>query len=202
LITRTGEQQSKVAATLLMTLRGTPTMYYGDEIGMRNVPIPKEEWQDPQGLLMPDKDLTRDPQRTPMQWDDSDNAGFTTGKPWLRMDENARENNAASQKNDNDSLLNYYHQLIALRQKEPALHKGDYYPVVTDGKTLAYMRKWEGSPTFLVVLNCTGASQTFKPQTTDVKGKVLLSTHNKRQHTVFGSGMLLNANEAVVVQIS
>jgi alpha-glucosidase len=151
---------------------------------------------------MPDKNLTRDPQRTPMQWDDSANAGFTTGKPWLRMDENARENNTASQKNDSESLLNFYHQLIALRQKEPALHKGDYYPVVTDGKTLAYMRKWENSSSFLMVLNCTGESQTFKPQTTDVKGKVVLSTHNKREASVFGSGMSLNGHEAVVVQIS
>src|SRR5207249_6829875 len=68
LINRIGEAQTKVAAMLLLTLRGTPIMYYGDEIGMRNVPIPKEEWQDPQGLLMPDKNLSRDPQRTPMQW--------------------------------------------------------------------------------------------------------------------------------------
>ena len=62
--------------------------------------------------------------------------------------------NMASQKKDSDSLLNFYRQLIALRQKEPALHKGDYYPVVTDGKTLAYIRRWEGSPSFLMVLNC------------------------------------------------
>jgi alpha-glucosidase len=201
LISRAGEQQSKVAATLLMTLRGTPTMYYGDEIGMRNVPIPKEEWQDPQGLLMPDKDLSRDPQRTPMQWDDSENAGFTKGKPWLRMDENARANNMASQKKDNDSLLNYYRQLIAFRQEEPALHKGDYYPVVTDGKTLAYIRQWEGSASFLIVLNFTGESQTFKPQTTDVKGKVVLSTSNKRQQNDFKAGMTLHGNEAIVVQL-
>ena len=61
---------------LLLTLRGTPTIYYGDEIGMRDVPIPPKEIQDPQGLNMPDMDLSRDPARTPMQWDDSENAGF------------------------------------------------------------------------------------------------------------------------------
>src|SRR5690606_19449730 len=85
--TRTGSRaQAKVAAVLLLTLRGTPTIYYGEEIGMRDVPIPADEVQDPQGLNMPDKNLSRDPARTPMQWDNSENAGFTGSKPWLRID--------------------------------------------------------------------------------------------------------------------
>ena len=71
---------------LLLTLRGTPTMYYGDEIGMRDVPIPFEEIQDPQGKNMPGKNLSRDPARTPMQWDTGNNAGFSEGIPWLRID--------------------------------------------------------------------------------------------------------------------
>jgi alpha-glucosidase len=75
---RVGKSQARVAAMLLLTLRGTPTLYYGDEIGMQDVPIPPEQVQDPQGLNMPDKNLSRDPARTPMQWDTSENAGFTT----------------------------------------------------------------------------------------------------------------------------
>ena len=82
---RIGIHQSKVAAMLLLTLRGTPTMYYGDEIEMRDVPIPSTEIQDPQGKNMPGKNLSRDPGRTPMQWDNSLYAGFTDGKPWLRI---------------------------------------------------------------------------------------------------------------------
>ena len=84
LTSRVGVQQARVAAMLLLTLRGTPTIYYGDEIGMRDVAIPFDEVQDPQGLNMPDKNLSRDPARTPMQWSAEDAAGFTTGKPWLR----------------------------------------------------------------------------------------------------------------------
>ena len=81
--TRLGLEQSKIAAMLLLTLRGTPTIYYGDEIGMTDVPIPQDEIQDPQGVNMPDKNLGRDPSRTPMQWDSSDGAGFSKAKPWL-----------------------------------------------------------------------------------------------------------------------
>src|SRR5580658_3357268 len=83
---RVGGQQAKIAAMLLLTLRGTLTIYYGDEIGMRDVPIPPQEVRDPQGLNMPGKNLSRDPERTPMQWDGSANAGFTKGEPWLRLD--------------------------------------------------------------------------------------------------------------------
>ncbi|HEY7162059.1 MAG TPA: alpha-amylase family glycosyl hydrolase, partial [Acidobacteriota bacterium] len=85
LMERIPAEQSRVAAMLLLTLRGTPTLYYADEIGMPQVPIPGDEVRDPQGLLMPDKGLSRDPQRTPMQWDQNENAGFTTVTPWLRL---------------------------------------------------------------------------------------------------------------------
>src|SRR4051812_13736659 len=94
---RVGLQQARVAAILLLTLRGTPTVYYGDEIGMLDVAIPIEEVQDPQGLNMPDKNLSRDPARTPMQWDSSENAGFTTGKPWLRLHRSYRRMNVGTE---------------------------------------------------------------------------------------------------------
>ena len=201
LISRIGEAQTKVAAMLLMTLRGTPTMYYGDEIGMRNVTIPKEEWQDPQGLLMPDKNLSRDPIRTPMQWSASANAGFTTGKPWLRVDDNFQQNNVEAQKKNNDSLLCFYKRLIELRQKEPALYKGDYYPVVTDGSVLAYIRRWQNSSSFLVVLNLTGEQKIFRPIDKTIKGEVILSTLKEWKETALKEGTILQANEGILVQL-
>jgi alpha-glucosidase len=201
LVDRIGEPQARVASLLLLTLRGTPIMYYGDEIGMRNVPIPKEEWQDPQGLLMPEKDLCRDPQRTPMQWNASAHAGFTTGKPWLRIDENYQQNNVEAQQKDPGSLLNFYRRLIAFRQSKPALCQGDYYPVVTDGNTLAYMRRWKGAPSFLVVLNLTGEAKIFQTQDKTLAGTVLLSTAKEGEKKTFKETMRLEANEGVIVQL-
>ena len=82
---RVGPAQARVAAMLLLTLRGTPTLYYGDEIGMRNVAIPPEAVQDPLERRVPGMGLGRDPVRTPMQWSAAPNAGFSTGKPWLPL---------------------------------------------------------------------------------------------------------------------
>src|SRR3954462_9027466 len=83
--TRVGRAQARVAAMLLLTLRGTPTLYYGDEIGMQDVPIAPSQVQDPFEKNVPGKGLGRDPERTPMRWDASENAGFTTGEPWLPL---------------------------------------------------------------------------------------------------------------------
>jgi alpha-glucosidase len=82
---------------MLLTLRGTPTLYYGDEIGMRNVPIPPDQMVDPQGL---NGGESRDPQRSPMQWDASPNAGFTTGEPWLPLSEGYTNENVEAQRED------------------------------------------------------------------------------------------------------
>ncbi|WP_121356164.1 alpha-amylase family glycosyl hydrolase [Flavisolibacter nicotianae] len=201
LISRIGEAQTKVAALLLLTLRGTPTMYYGDEIGMQNVTIPKNEIQDPQGLLMPDKNLSRDPIRTPMQWDATENSGFTTGKPWLRLDENFKENNVETQRNDPSSLLHFYRRLIALRQKEPSLYSGDYYPVVTNGKLLAFIRKEPGSISFLVVLNLTGDAVVYEPKEERRKGKIILSIQAENEGQPFEFGFTLAGNEGVIVSL-
>ncbi|MEI6948780.1 alpha-amylase family glycosyl hydrolase [Paraflavisolibacter sp. H34] len=202
LVDRAGVGQARVAALLLLTLRGTPILYYGDEIGMHNVDIPKEEWQDPQGLNMPDKNMSRDPQRTPMQWDSSENAGFTTGKPWLRMAEDARRNNVTAQQAEKDSLLCFYQRLIRLRQGEPALVLGDYYPVPTeDWSLLAYIRQKEGSVAFLVVLNLTDKPVTFCPQDGRVQGTVVLSTCNGSTAPQLKSGTVLRPHEGLLARL-
>ncbi|WP_207425394.1 alpha-amylase family glycosyl hydrolase [Pedobacter sp. SYSU D00535] len=152
---RVGLDQARVAAMLLLTLRGTPTIYYGDEIGMRDVPIPAEEVQDPQGLNMPDKNLSRDPFRTPMQWDSSENSGFTTSRPWLRLDRAYRRFNVESMRADPCSILSLYKRLIEKRQQEPSLTYGSYTPLFSDAQVMAYLRHAEGHHKFLIVLNLT-----------------------------------------------
>ena len=118
---RIGVVQARIAAMLLLTLRGTPTLYYGDEIGMADVPIPPESIQDPWERNIPGVGFGRDPVRTPMQWDSSPQAGFTTGRPWLPIARSAASVNVAEERDDPRSILTLYHRLIRLRRAEETL---------------------------------------------------------------------------------
>src|SRR5262245_7381579 len=135
---------------LLLTLRGTPTLYYGDEIGMRDAVIFPEEIQDPQGKII---GVTRDPARTPMQWSAAQYAGFSSVPPWLPIGHDYEQTNVESQGQDRASILSMYRRLIALRKAEPALCIGAYRPLVAPSPdVLAYVRE-AGDRRFLVVLN-------------------------------------------------
>ena len=113
-------RRARLAALMLLTLRGTPFLYYGEEIGMTDGPIPPERVVDVAG---------RDPERTPMQWDASRGAGFTTGDPWLPISREARTVNVEAQRSDPDSMLGLYRRLIAYRRASPALFGGGYRPI-------------------------------------------------------------------------
>src|SRR5690606_8803266 len=173
LTSRIGEQQARVAAMLLLTLRGTPTLYYGDEIGMRDVPIPVEEIQDPQGLNMPDKDLSRDPCRTPMQWSDTPHAGFSNATPWLRVDRKYTRVNVEAQRNQYVSMLSLYRKLIQLRNAEPALNQGAYTPVASNEQLIAYRRDSALGDSFLIVLNLTSRPCRYRQPEPALKGQVV-----------------------------
>ena len=112
---RVGAAQARIAAMLLLTLRGTPTMYYGDEIGLEQVPIPPEDVHDPWEKNEPGLGFGRDPERTPMQWDNTKNAGFTTARPWLPLAATWEQCNVAVEADDADSLLSFYRALLQLR---------------------------------------------------------------------------------------
>ena len=198
---RVGLGQAKVAALLLLTLRGTPTMYYGDELGMRDVPIPPNEVRDPQGLNMPGKNLSRDPQRTPMQWDDSINAGFTKGEPWLRLDRGFRRNNAGAQKHDPHSFLCLYSKLIRLRQQEPSLATGAYRPVYSDTQMLAYIRQAEDQPAFLIVLNLTHRPCYFTPTTIRFTGVIFIDTLPEQEQVSVKDSIDLFGDEGMIVRL-
>ncbi len=122
--TRFGEAQARVAAMLLLTLRGTPTIYYGDELGMADVAIPPDQVQDPRELREPGIGLGRDPVRTPMAWDASAHAGFTTAAPWLPLHPDWHARNVAAQREDPDSMWRLYRDLLALRRAHSALSVG------------------------------------------------------------------------------
>jgi alpha-glucosidase len=198
---RVGLHQAKVAAMLLLTLRGTPTIYYGDEIGMTDVPIPFEEVQDPQGLNMPDKNLSRDPARTPMQWNNSPNAGFTTGKPWLRVDKSYRRVNVEAQKDDDHSMLTFHRKLIAFRQQEPALKTGSYIPVHADPQVISFIRQASDSDRFLIVLNLSHRPCYFTPKHPEVKGMIVLATVPELEGQPVSNKIYLSGDEGIIIKL-
>jgi alpha-glucosidase len=198
---RIGLGQAKVAAVLLLTLRGTPTLYYGDEIGMRDVPIPAKEVKDPQGLNMPGKNLSRDPERTPMLWDGSRNAGFCPGEPWLRVDRSFRRRNVEVEKKNEYSHLCLYQKLIGLRQQEPSLMTGAYRPVYSDPQLLAYIRQAEGQPGFLVVLNLTHRPCYFIPSTIRFTGVIIVDTFPEQEQVSVQDTIDLFGDEGLIVKL-
>src|SRR5690606_27325702 len=200
LVSRVGEHQARVAAILLLTLRGTPTLYYGDEIGMRDVAIPFEEQQDPQGLNMPEKDLSRDPSRTPMQWSNAAYAGFSTVKPWLRVDKRYPRYNVHRQRENPSSILHLYRELIALRNREPALNRGTYTPIHSNDQYLAYQRDSPDGDSFFVMLNLSSRPCRHRQDSSQLRnGVVELSTSPELKGMVIGGQIYLSGDEGIVV---
>jgi alpha-glucosidase len=172
---RIGEAQARVAAMLLLTLRGTPTLYQGDELGIGTIDIPPERIRDPQHFRQPALDIGRDRSRTPMPWDASANAGFTTGEPWLPLNSDWPARNIAAQESDPDSVLILYRALLALRRSAPALAVGSYKAAYGDRDVLAYTREADGDR-LLVVLNLSGEPRRLLLPTGAQVAEVLAST--------------------------
>ena len=170
LATRFGDAEARVAAMLLLTLRGTPTIYYGDELGMREVEIAPEDQQDPWGVNAPG--LGRDGCRTPMQWDRSQVAGFSvdqTTTPWLPLHENWPTANVAAELEDPRSILNLYRALLAYRKTSPALQVGNYRQVEAPAGCFAFTRD---DDSVTIALNFTGSELELS-----FTGKVALTTY-------------------------
>ena len=196
---RAGKEQARNAAMLLLTLRGTPTIYYGEELGMEDVDIPQDKIMDPQALNEPGVGRSRDPERTPMQWDDSKNAGFTEGEPWLLLMKNYEKLNVAKQLQEKGSMLHLYRDLLYFRRKEPALHVGDYVPVPAAVDLLAYIRKY-GNTRFLVVLNLGNSEKIFEPEK-KWEGTVVLSTHGDQDGIEFKNKIKVPANQGFIIKL-
>lgn len=149
---RLGETQARVAAMLLLTLRGTPTLYQGDELGIGKVVIPPGRARDPQELRQPGLGLGRDPARTPMPWDASPNAGFSPAEPWLPLNPDWRVRNIAAQAADAGSMLNLHRRLLVLRRWHPALSLGNIALMEAEEDVLQYARN-HGSERIVIALN-------------------------------------------------
>ena len=155
---------------LLLTLRGTPTLYYGDELGMENGVIPPDRVRDPRELREPGLGLGRDPVRTPMPWDDSPQGGFTAREPWLPLGAGWQARNVANELADSDSMLALHRALLALRRSSPALAIGAIRLIEAEGSVLAYEREQDGER-FVVALNLG-----TEPARLSLTGRPILST--------------------------
>jgi alpha-glucosidase len=182
------DQIAKDMAAMFLTLRGTPIMYYGEEIGMQNNdPTRREDVKDPIGRLGWPKEKGRDGERTPMQWSNDPNAGFTTSTPWSAIPETYKTYNVADELKDPNSILNWYKQLLALRRSNSALLDGDYLALnEKDPHVLSYVRK-TATDAVIVVINISPAPQSvnFKlsKQRLSVKSaKTLLTTQPSLQN--------------------
>jgi alpha-glucosidase len=196
--TRVGKEQARIAAMLLLTLRGTPTLYYGDEIGMTDVPIPPARVQDPYERNVPGQGLGRDPERTPMQWSTAPSAGFTASEPWLPVADDYGEVNVELEQQDRSSILSLYRRLIELRRGEPALEVGRYLPVRADGDVLAYLRE-QGPRRLLVALNL-GATP-HRLEAAESRGVILISSHLDREGERMEGRVELRPHEGIVVRL-
>lgn len=200
------EKCAKAYATILHGMQGTPYIYQGEEIGMTNVHFNLDEYEDIEvrnaykELVLNGKSISeddfkkavwnksRDNARTPMQWDDSDNAGFTTGKPWFRVSDRYKEINVKQALADKDSIFYYYKKLIELRHKESLLTEGNYQLLLPeDEKIFAYLRNTENE-TWLIVGNMSEDTVLTDKLKTFV---------NEKQDIIIGNYDRVNLDEAL-----
>lgn len=167
------EPSAKMLASLLFGLQGTPYIYQGQELGMTNVRYPLEEYRDIETLGMyhkykalgwPEEKIlrsiharSRDNARTPMQWSGAENAGFTTGTPWLKVNPNYKTINADSQLSNPNSVFSYYQRLIRLRKGHPVFREGTFRLVLADHEDIFAYTRTTAAARLLVVCNFRGA---------------------------------------------
>jgi alpha-glucosidase len=186
--TRVGAAQARVAALVLLTLRGTPTIYMGDELGLPGQPVPPERIVDMDG---------RDPERTPMRWDASPKAGFTTGEPWLPIGTEVERLNVEAERADPRSMLHLHRRLLMLRHARPALAVGEWQDVAAPDGVLAYRRRSAGEQ-LLVVANLTHA-----PLDVPIPAagwRIVLSTGLDREGETASGQVALLADEALILE--
>jgi alpha-glucosidase len=199
--TRIGTEQARVAGMLLLTLRGTPTLYYGEEIGMRDVPIPPECVHDPFEKNVPGLGCGRDPERTPMQWSAEGIAGFSTTEPWLPLAEDFRTANVEHLSADPTSILSLYRRLIALRRKEPALSIGQITAIAHHGDVLSYIRQFDSGKQFIIILNLGTEAAVYQNAESPIRGIITISTQLDRDAEPIDGRVALRGDEGLVVEL-
>jgi alpha-glucosidase len=185
---------------LLLTLRGTPTIYYGDEIGMVDVPVPPERIQDPVERNLPGFGIGRDGERTPMQWDASAHAGFSTTDPWLPLAADFRSENVENSRRETGSIYQLYRRLIAVRRAKAALTIGRYRPIVAEGDLILYIREHDAER-LLIALNL-GADPASVQFPQPLQGHVLVSCLADREDERIEAGIELRGDEGLVIELA
>jgi alpha-glucosidase len=193
--------RAKVAAAMMLTLRGTPILYYGEELGMPHSKVARKEIVDPIGKKWWPIPVGRDGSRTPMQWSADRYAGFSGAEPWLRVDGSHTGINAERQQDDPSSLLNWYRRLLWARRRSPVLQEGGYRALdaVPEG-VFAYLREL-GNYKMAVLLNFTASAVSLgRPEGLEGGWKVLLSTHGSEGAEVEGQTIHLRPDQALVLE--
>ncbi len=198
---RIGETQARSAAMLLLTLRGTPTIYYGDEIGMQQVMLSVSEIQDPFEKRVPGLGMGRDGCRTPMQWSGAKFAGFSTAKPWLPVEPNYPNHNVVQQKNQTASMLRLYRRLIELRRRHKALQIGSYRPITVADELLLFAREHDGEK-LITALNMNQQSMSVKFANGFLRGEILLSSYCDRDTESIDGNLNLRADEGIIIKLA
>jgi len=191
-----GQAQARNLALLLMTLRGTPIFFAGDELGMDRARIPPDCMKDPFGKQVPGYGLSRDPERVPIAWKPGLHGGFTTGAPWLPMEPN-RQPNVETLQAQPRSILHLYRCLMALRRKTPQLTGGDQIPMRAANDILMYKRA-DAEAVILIALNLVDQPRRIS---LPLRGELLLSTHDLMPAKKWQAPLILRANEGIVARL-
>ncbi|HUI19862.1 MAG TPA: alpha-amylase family glycosyl hydrolase [Methylocella sp.] len=197
---RVGPEQARIAAMLLLTLRGTPTLYYGDELAIGHVEVPANLVRDPWAKREPGLGVGRDPSRTPMQWDASIFAGFSHHEPWLPLTSDHKLRNVLAMREDETSMLFLVRTLLHYRCAHSALTEGAWRLVSRNSDVLAYERH-KGDESLIVILNFNRSSQVWRAPAS-VKGRVAISTHGGRRGEPVASVLSLRPNEGVLIEVT
>lgn len=213
---RNREASAKMLATCLHMMQGTPYVYQGEELGMTNAPFERiEDFRDldsinayyeltEKGVFTKEEILrylrykSRDNARTPFQWSDEANAGFTTGTPWIMVNPNYREINAKEQLSRKDSVLRYYQKLIALRKKYEIIVYGSYDLLLPDSRKIYAYTRTLGDEKLLVVCNFTPKQVEYEMPTEFTHGEILIQNY---ADVNLETGIVLRPYEAFVVRV-
>ena len=197
---RVGPEQARVAMMLLLTLRGTPTLYYGDELGIAHVEIAPSRVRDPWAKREPRPGMGRDPSRTPMQWDSTTFAGFSNHEPWLPLTPDHAVRNVAAMHGDETSILCLVRALLRYRRNHITLSHGQWHLLGCDNHILAYERR-HGNHRTIIVLNFTPDQKAW-PSSELPNLKVAISTYGDRRGEHAGSRLKLRAHEGLLLEQS
>ena len=210
------KESSKLLFTFLLSMRGTPYIYQGDEIGMRNIRFENiDDYRDlhtinyykhlattgadVKAFLAAQKEVARDNSRTPLQWSNNKNAGFTNNTPWLKVNPDYNYTNVESAEKDPDSILHYVRKMIALRKSLPVFTYGDYTLLEKDSEALYVFTRQLSNEQVLIVLNFSDDQNVFKLPDTFIIGKGLINNYSKETKTVYNE-IILQPWQAIVFE--